>query len=84
MPGFVEPFERRGVDVPPVEVVLRAKAVQQKDRMRPAAREFDADVASIDGDGTSSCSIGRPSREYAAACGGASTTATTVVNAAVP
>ena len=35
--------------------------------MRAAALELDPDVAPIAGDGTSSCSTGRPCREYAAA-----------------
>ena len=44
-PGAVVPLERRGFDVPAVEVVLRTQAVEQIDRVRSAALELDLDVA---------------------------------------
>ncbi|SLD85890.1 Uncharacterised protein [Mycobacteroides abscessus subsp. massiliense] len=42
---MVEPLERRGVDIPAVEVVLGTQPVQQVDGLGPAALEFDANVA---------------------------------------
>ena len=75
-PGAVVPLEGRGVDVPAVEVVLRAQTVEQIDRreLAPPLWNWTRMSRPMPADGTSRYSTGSPGGERSGRCGAADDT----------